>query len=162
MKLKREIEDLKNKMVCMKSVNVARRDKRAPMSESFKIELGARYDSRSVHLSFKTIIMFLSISSAKLWYNSLLWNRGVRNINFAEIGSKVWSVKKYRKLENSYRNIWSINLKVCILLVYIKRYTLLKVCGPSLFWAKSIKKLIILPLFSIYYNGGKSQLRLEF
>ena len=56
---------------------------------NFKIELGARYDSRSVHLSFKTKIMFLSISSAKLWYNSLLWNRGVRNINFAEIGSKV-------------------------------------------------------------------------
>ena len=39
---------------------------------NFKIELGARYDSRSVHLSFKTKIMFLSISSAKLWYNSLL------------------------------------------------------------------------------------------
>ena len=60
---------------------------------NFKIELGARYDSRSVHLSFKTKIMFLSISFAKLWYNSLLWNRGVRNINFAEIGSKVRSVK---------------------------------------------------------------------
>ena len=44
--------------------------------------------------------------------------------------------EKYRKLENSYRNIWSINLKVCILLVYIKRYALLKVCGPSLFWAR--------------------------
>ena len=53
---------------------------------NFKIELG-------VHLSFKTKIMFLSISFAKLWYNSLLWNRGVRNINFAEIGSKVRSVK---------------------------------------------------------------------
>ena len=72
---------------------------------NFKIELGAKYDSRSVHLSFKTKIMFLPISFAKLWYNSLLWNRGVRNINFAEISSKVRSVKKYRKLENSYRNI---------------------------------------------------------
>ena len=60
---------------------------------NFKIELGARYDSRSVHLSFKTKIMFLSISFTKLWYNSLLWNRGVRKINFAEIGSKVRSVK---------------------------------------------------------------------
>ena len=30
---------------------------------NFKIELGARYDSRSVHLSFKTKIMFLSIST---------------------------------------------------------------------------------------------------
>ena len=60
---------------------------------NFKIELGARYDSRSVHLSFKTKIMFISISFAKLWYNSLLWSRGVRNINFAEIGSKVRSVK---------------------------------------------------------------------
>ena len=60
---------------------------------NFKIELGAGYDSRSVHLSFKTKIMFLSISFAKLWYNSLLWNRGVSNINFAEIGSKVPSVK---------------------------------------------------------------------
>ena len=58
-----------------------------------EIELGARYDSRCVHLSFKTKIMFLSISSAKVWYNSLLWNRGVRNINFAEIGSKVRCVK---------------------------------------------------------------------
>ena len=37
MKLKREIEDLKNKMECMKSVNVARRDKRAPMSEVSKL-----------------------------------------------------------------------------------------------------------------------------
>ena len=60
---------------------------------NFKIELGARYNSRSVHLSFKTKIMFLSISFAKLWYNSLLWNRGVRNINFTEIGCKVRSVK---------------------------------------------------------------------
>ena len=63
-----------------------------------RIELGARYDSRSVHLSFKTKIMFLSISFAKLWYNSLLWNRGVRNINFAEIGSKVRSVKNTENL----------------------------------------------------------------
>ena len=55
---------------------------------NIKIELGARYDSRSVHLSFKTKIMILSISFAKIW-----WNRGVRNINFAEIGSKVRSVK---------------------------------------------------------------------
>ena len=77
---------------------VARRDKRAPMSGNFKIELG-------VHLSFKTKIMFLSISFAKLWYNSLFWNRGVRNINFAEIGSKVRSVKNTETFENSYRNI---------------------------------------------------------
>ena len=64
---------------------------------NFKIELGARYDSRSVHLSFKTKIMFLSISFAKLWYNSLLWNRGVRNNNFAEIGSKVRKIQKIRE-----------------------------------------------------------------
>ena len=58
---------------------------------NFKIELGARYVSRTVHLSLKTKI--LSISFSKLWYNSLLWNRGVRNINFVEIGTKVRSVK---------------------------------------------------------------------
>ena len=45
--------------------------------------------SRSIHLSFKTIFSFLSIYFAKLWYDSLLWNRGARKINFAEIGSKV-------------------------------------------------------------------------
>ena len=77
---------------CQKAICGASRQKSTNVG-NFKIELGARYDSRSVHLSFKTKIMFLSMSFAKLWYNSLLWNRGVRNINFAEIGSKVRSVK---------------------------------------------------------------------
>ena len=65
---------------------------------NFKIELGARYDSRSVYLSFLFKISFLSILFEKLWYNSLLWNRGVRNMNFAEIGSKVRSVKNTQYL----------------------------------------------------------------
>ena len=57
--------------------------------ENFKIVLGAWYDSRSVHISFIKIISFLSIYFAKLWYNSLLWNMGVRKINLAEISSKL-------------------------------------------------------------------------
>ena len=43
-----------------------RRDKTAQISE---IELGAWYDSRSVHLSFLFNISFLSILFAKLWYD---------------------------------------------------------------------------------------------
>ena len=56
---------------------------------NFNIELGALYDSRDVHLSFRTIFLFLSIYFAKLWYDSLLWTRDVRKMYLTEIGSKV-------------------------------------------------------------------------
>ena len=47
--------------------------------------------------------LFLSIF-AKLWYNSLSWNMGVRKINLAEAALK-FEVLKIHKIGNSYRNI---------------------------------------------------------
>ena len=63
------------------------RDKRAPMSEISK--LSWKHDTIVEVFTFLLRQTYVS----KLRYNSLLWNRGVRNNNFAQIGSKVRSVK---------------------------------------------------------------------
>ena len=66
---------------------MARRDKTAPMSEISK--LSKVRDAIVDVFTFLLKKSFLSIVFAKLWYDSLLWNRGLRKINLAEIGYKI-------------------------------------------------------------------------
>ena len=60
--------------------------------EHLYVKMGYCFNIKMLYQHF-SLVGFL----AKLWYNSLLWNRGVRNINFAEIGSKVGKIQKIRE-----------------------------------------------------------------